>query len=114
MFSVDCFDIIRTGARDFEVFRVRYRVTLSLAGVHEHETETVTSDRKAPMPKTYISRNKAAKWLNVSQSSVDKICALNGITRHQIPGHSRIYYRVDAITKLVSAAGMDAAMGGSV
>jgi hypothetical protein len=67
------------------------------------------------MPKTYISRNKAAKWLNVSQSSVDKICALNGITRHQIPGHSRIYYRVDAITKLVSAAGMDAtAMGGSV
>lgn len=64
------------------------------------------------MPKTYISRNKAAKWLNVSQSSVDKICALNGITRHQIPGHSRIYYRIDAITKLVSAAGMDATMGG--
>ena len=24
MFSVDCFVIIRTGTRDFEVFRVRY------------------------------------------------------------------------------------------
>lgn len=67
------------------------------------------------MQKTYVSRNKAAKWLNVSQSSVDKICSLNGITRHQIPGHNRIYFRADAIAKLVSAAGMDAtAMGGSV
>ena len=67
------------------------------------------------MHKVYISRNKAAKWLNVSQSSVDKICSLNGITRHVIPGHSRIYYRSDAIAKLVNAAGMDQpVIGGSV
>jgi hypothetical protein len=63
---------------------------------------------------TYVSRNKAAKWLNVSQSSVEKICSLNGITKHVIPGHSRIYFRADAIAKLVSAAGMDATMTGDV
>jgi hypothetical protein len=67
------------------------------------------------MHKTYISRNKAAKWLNVSQSTVDKICSLNGITRHVIPGHSRIFYKSAEITKLVNAAGMDVPVtGGSV
>ena len=66
------------------------------------------------MQKTYVSRNKAAKWLNVSQSSVEKICSLNGITKHVIPGHNRIYFRADAIAKLVNAAGMDAPVTGDV
>ncbi len=65
------------------------------------------------MHKFYISRNKAAKWLNVSQPTVDKICSLNGIARHVIPGHNRIYYKSDAIAKLVNAAGMDVIGGRS-
>ena len=65
------------------------------------------------MPKIYITRHKAAKWLNVAQPTVDKIALANGVQRHQVPGHRRIYYRADQIQRLVDLGGMQSDADGS-
>jgi hypothetical protein len=64
------------------------------------------------MQRTYVSRCKAAKWLNVAPKTVEKICSLNGITKHVIPGHNRIYFRADLIQNLVNLSGMQSDANG--
>lgn len=59
------------------------------------------------MQKTYVSRSKAAKWLNVSRRSIDKVCLVNGIPKQQVPGHSRVSFRADLIIKLAIASGIN-------
>lgn len=63
------------------------------------------------MAKTlFMSRNEAARTLNVTQRAVDAICRKNGIERHQIPNHPRYFYRRDAIDNLIKSSGMAPAL----
>ena len=48
----------------------------------------------------YVSRRQAARSLGVSINSLSKITQAAGISRHKLPGHSRIYLEKQAIERL--------------